>query len=137
MKLPSLFPAGLFAGGILLSICVPRFAAFAPRSILCAAVLFLLFGFFALRRRSIVVAVLLAAGAWISLGLAASVLERASVAPNLAGSLIESGKLDAGTPLRWRGRLRADPLQVPWGTRYEIDLAEVESAAGVTPITGG
>ena len=39
--------------------------------------------------------------------------------------------------MRWRGRLRGDPLQLPWGTRYEIDLDEVESSAGVTPVTGG
>ena len=69
--------------------------------------------------------------------MAASNLERASVPPNLAGTLIESGKLDAGTALRWRGRLRSDPLQLPWGMRYEINLDEVESSAGVTPVAGG
>src|SRR5579872_399849 len=141
MKLPSLFPAGLFAGGILLSLSASvsahRLAAVAPRWILCVTLVFLLLGFLALRRRRIVTAVVLAACAWVSLGLAASVLERASVAPNLAGTLIESGKLDAGTPLRWRGRLRGDPLEVPWGTRYEIDLEEVESADGITPVAGG
>jgi competence protein ComEC len=51
--------------------------------------------------------------------------------------LIETGKLDATTALRWRGRLRSDPLQLPWGKRYEIDLDEVESPAGVTPVSGG
>src|SRR5258708_27331919 len=37
-------------------------------------------------------------------------------------SLIEAGKLDSSVALRWRGRLRADPLALPWGTRYEINL---------------
>jgi competence protein ComEC len=45
--------------------------------------------------------------------------------------------MDAGTALRWRGRLRGDPLQLPWGMRYEIDLEEVESARGITPVAGG
>jgi len=39
--------------------------------------------------------------------------------------------------LRWRGRLRSDPLPLPWGTRYEINLDEVETSAGVTPVAGG
>src|SRR5258708_28695265 len=56
---------------------------------------------------------------------------------NLASALIESGKLDSSAALRWRGRLRADPLALPWGTRYEINLQEVESASGVTPVSGG
>src|SRR5258708_16968809 len=52
-------------------------------------------------------------------------------------SLIEAGKLDSSVALRWRGRLGGDPLAVPWGTRYEINLQEVESAGGVTPVSGG
>jgi hypothetical protein len=51
--------------------------------------------------------------------------------------LIETGKLDATTALRWRGRLRSDPLPLPWGKRYEIDLDEVESSVGVTAVSGG
>ncbi len=137
MKLPSLFPAGLFAGGILLSIGLRSFAGFSPRVLLCVSFLPLVFGFLALCRNWIFTAALFAACAWVSLGLSASVLERASVAPNLAGTLIESGKLDGGAPLRWRGRLRGDPLEVPWGTRYEIELDEVESSEGVTPVAGG
>jgi len=137
MKLPSLFPAGFFAGGILLSIELKKFASLSPRIIIFAALLFLLLGYISLRRNSMLVAALFAAGAWLSLGAGASLLERTSVPSNLAGTLIESGELDAGTALRWRGRLRGDPLQLPWGMRYEIDLEQVESAAGITPIAGG
>lgn len=137
MKLPSLFPVAFFAGGILLSIDQKNFAPPSPRIIIFAALLFLLFGYIALRRNWIFAAAPFAAGAWLSLGMAASHLERAAVPPNLASTLIESGKLDAETALRWRGRLRADPLQLPWGTRYEINLEEVESSAGATPVAGG
>ncbi len=137
MKLPSLFHVAFFAGGILLSIELKKSALLSPRIIIFAALLFLLFGYIALRRNWILAAALFAAGAWLSLGMAASHLERASIPSNLASTLIESGKLDAETALRWRGRLRGDPLQLPWGMRYEIDLDEVESSAGVTPVAGG
>jgi competence protein ComEC len=137
MKLPSLFPVALFAGGILLSIELKSLAMPSPRFYILAALVLLLIGYVLLRQNWILPAALFAAGAWLSLGIAASNLERASVSPNLAGTLIESGKLDAETALRWRGRLRSDPLQLPWGMRYEIDLDEVESSAGVTPIAGG
>ena len=114
MKLPSLFPVALFAGGILLSIELKKFALLGPRIFIFAALLFLLFGYIALRRNWIFPATLFAAGAWLSLGMAASNLERASVPPNLASTLIESGKLDAGTALRWRGTpaRRSAPIAV-------------------------
>lgn len=137
MKLPSLFPAALFAGGILLSLELKNFALASPRFYVPAAFVLLLSGYLFLRQNWIFVATLAAAGAWLMLGVAASNLERASVPPNLAGTLIESGKLDAGTALRWRGRLRSDPLQLPWGVRYEIDLDEVESFAGIMLVSGG
>src|ERR1700674_1065477 len=137
MKLPSLFPVALFAGGILLSIELKTFALPSPRSCIFAVLLFLLFGYIALRKNWILAAALFAAGAWLSLGTAASNLERASLPPNLASTLIETGKLDAETALRWRGRLQGDPLQLPWGMRYEINLEEVETSAGVTPVAGG
>src|SRR5579864_4640523 len=137
MKLPSLFPVAFFAGGILLSIELKKSALLSPRIIVIAAILFLLFGYISLRQNWILAAALFGAGAWLSLGMAASHLERASVPSNLASTLIESGKLDAETALRWRGRLRGDPLQLPWGMRYEINLDEVESSAGITPVAGG
>ena len=137
MKLPSLFPVGLFAGGILLAIELKNFALVSPRFYVVAALALLIAGYILLRTNWIYVAALCAAGAWLVLGVAASNLERASIPPNLGSTLIESGKLDAATALRWRGRLRSDPLQLPWGMRYEIDLDEVESSAGVTPVSDG
>ncbi|HEX3372368.1 MAG TPA: DNA internalization-related competence protein ComEC/Rec2 [Candidatus Acidoferrales bacterium] len=101
------------------------------------ALLFLLLGFVLLRQNWIFVAAACGAGAWLLLGITAYSLERASVPPNLASTLIESGQLDSSTALRWRGTLRSDPLQLPWGKRYEIALDEVESAQGVTRVTGG
>lgn len=90
-----------------------------------------------LYRRLIVTAAIFGVAAWLLLGFAAANFERASVPPNLASTLIETGKLDTSVALRWRGRLRSDPLQLPWGTRYEIALERVESSTGITPVTGG
>jgi competence protein ComEC len=137
MKLPSLFPVALFAGGILLSIELKNFAFPNPRFCVLAACVLLFTGCILLRQNWILTAALFAAGAWLTLGMAATKLERASVPTNLASTLIEFGKLDAETALRWGGRLRSDPLPLPWGRRYEIDLDQVESSAGVTPVAGG
>jgi Domain of unknown function (DUF4131) len=137
MKLPSLFPVACFAGGILLSGMSASYPHWTPRVCILAALILLLCAYVLLRVNWLWTAAALAAGAWICLGSAAATLERASVSPNLASTLIEAGKLDASAPLRWRGRLRSDPLQLPWGTRYELVLDHVESSAGVTPVTGG
>jgi len=137
MRLPSLFPVAFFAGGIFLSIELKWIALLSHRNFIFAALLFLLIGYISLRRNWILAAVVFAAGVWLSVGIAASNLERISAPTNLAGTLIESGELDSGTALRWRGRLRGDPLQLPWGARYEINLEEVEASDGVTPVAGG
>ena len=137
MKLPALFPVVFFAGGILLSALLIGHPAFPSRISILAIVVFSLCGWIALRRNWILPAALFAACAWLWLGVLAAQLERVSAPPNLASALIESGELDSSTPLRWRGRLRNDPLDLPWGKRYEINLEEVDYAAGVKPVTGG
>jgi len=137
MKLPSLFPVTFFAGGILLAIESKNFTSLSLRTLIVTALLLLALGIIALRRNWILTAACFAAGAWLFLGISAIGLERVSAPANLASTLIESGKLDSGTALRWRGKLRGDPLLLPWGVRYEINLEEVESSSGVTPVAGG
>ncbi len=138
MKLPSLFPVVCFAGGILLSgtlanrvhvppanciLLLPRSFCF-WHSFCCAGDGFSLQRFSERQRGC----------AW---ALRLRTWSELPSLPNLASTLIETGKLDGSAALRWRGRLRSDPLDLPWGTRYEIALEEVESSAGVTPVTGG
>jgi competence protein ComEC len=137
MKLPSLFPVACFAGGILLSGGLASYLHSTPRTLILVTIAFLICAFILISRRLILAAAIVGAGAWIFLGAAAANLERSTVPVNLASTLMESGKLDASATLRWHGRLRSDPLKLPWGTRYEIALNSVESAAGVTPVTGG
>jgi competence protein ComEC len=137
MKLPSLLPVVCFAGGILVSGNLVAYLRLTPRICILATLVVLLFAYVLLQGRWILTAAILGAGAWMCLGVAAATLERASVSPNLASTLIDTGKLDASTAFRWRGHLRGDPLRLPWGMRYEIALDQVESGAGVTPVTGG
>jgi competence protein ComEC len=137
MKLPSLLPVTFLAGGILLSIRLPEHSSIAPRVYLVTTALLLVAGLVALCRDWIVPAAIFGACAWASLGFAASSLERVSAPSNLASALLESGKPNGSTALRWQGRLRSDPLELPWGIRYEIDLDQVGAAGGGTPVSGG
>jgi competence protein ComEC len=137
MKLPSFWPVACFAGGILLFGKLAANSHLPPRLFLAAAAFLLLAGFVALRKSWLLASGAAAVAAWMFLGFAAAGLERISIPSNLASVLVESGKLDSSVALRWRGRLRLDPLQLPWGTRYEINLDEVESSAGASPVSGG
>ena len=137
MKLPSLWPVGCFAGGILLSSKLAGRLYLTPRLFLLVAASLLISGFVLLYKNWPLPAGIVATAAWLCLGCAAAGLERISIPTNLASSLIDAGKLDSSVALRWRGRLRVDPLALPWGTRYEINLEGVETAAGIMPVSGG
>jgi len=137
MKLPSLFPVTFLVGGVLLSARLQAYSLASLRLCIIASALLLAVGFVLLRRNRVVSALVFAAFAWAVLGFAAANLERTSAPTNLAGPLIESGRLDGNTALRWRGRLRGDPLELPWGVRYELNLEAVETPGGAAPVAGG
>jgi competence protein ComEC len=137
VRLPSIWPVVCFAGGVLLSGKLASRLHLMPRVLLVVAASLLVVGFLALHKNWILPAGIVATAAWLCLGCAGASLERISVPDNLASSLIEFGRLDSSVALRWRGRLRADPLELPWGTRYEVQLDEVETATEVLPVSGG
>ncbi|MGH9714269.1 MAG: ComEC/Rec2 family competence protein [Candidatus Acidiferrales bacterium] len=74
---------------------------------------------------------------WLAIGGLTISLERAAVPANHVTRLIASGRIDMSEALRWGGRLREDPLFLPWGQRYEIALEQVEIAGVTTPVSGG
>ncbi len=78
-----------------------------------------------------------ALAAWLAIGGLAANFERASMPSDHVSRLISSGRLDMSEPLRWQGRLREDPMALPWGWRYEVDLDQVEAPGGVVPLRGG
>ncbi len=88
-------------------------------------------------RRQIAAASICALAAWIALGSLASGIERAIVPANHVTRLIAENRIDFTEPLRWRGRLREDPLVMPWGRRYEIDVEQLEAAGQILSVRGG
>lgn len=141
MKLPSLPIVAAFAGGILLAgVVLTHFPAQIAARIwflLAFACLGVAAAALATRRGRVWLAWVGAVAAWLALGGAAATLERAAVRANLASHLVDAGQLDPKQPLRWTGRLRQDPVRLPWGLRYEIGLEEVEVGGVEIPVQGG
>jgi competence protein ComEC len=133
MKLPAVWLAASFAAGIGLAFRWPetptRFAILAAVAIVVAGV--------ALAFRSRAVAWVVVLGAWFALGGLAVSVERAIVPANQVTKLIAAGTIDPSIPLRWRGRLRENPIYLPWGRRIEIDLEQVEIEDQQIPVSGG
>lgn len=133
MKIPALWMATALAAGIALSL-----RAVLPVSIcVVAAALCIGLASLALWQRRAETAWVLALLAWAAVGLTATSMQRASVKANGVGTLIAQGRLDTSVPLRWQGRLRADPADRPWGREYLIDLEQVEQAGATTSVRGG
>jgi beta-lactamase superfamily II metal-dependent hydrolase len=75
--------------------------------------------------------------AWTAIGGLAASVERATVPANHIARLNAAGRGDTGIALRWRPLLREDPLTLPWGQRFEIDLEQVEAAGAALNTSGG
>jgi competence protein ComEC len=133
MKLPGLYVLPTFCVGILLAAWHPfsggAVAACACLLFVCAAI--------AWRARASLVALLLVSLGWASLGALALAVEHHQRPNDLASDLVQSGKLDASQPLRWRGVLREDPETLPWGMRFDVDLDEVETFGQGLAVHGG
>jgi len=133
MKLPVLWIVAAFAAGAAVSNRWPE-----PLHLWLAAALgaIVLSGILLWRAR-VALAWTFALAAWIALGGLAAGIEHAAVPANHVTRLIAAGRLDTSQPLRWRGRLREDPMALPWGRRYQIDLEQVEVAGSYVPASGG
>ncbi len=138
MKLPALWILAAFAAGTWVAELWPGspklWAVVAASGILIGGIL--VAGFW-LWRDSVAVAWVFALVAWAAIGGLAASVERATVPGNHIARLIATGRVDPGIALRWRGRLREDPLTLPWGQRFEIDLEQVEAAGAALSTSGG
>jgi competence protein ComEC len=134
MKLPALWLALAFGGGIAAqhAISARPWPWLATAAVTIAVGLLLL-----LIRRSLWLAGILALAAWFALGGLALELQVNAVAPNDVANMIENGKLDVSQPLRWRGVLRSDAEELPWGRRYTIDLQSVGFGGTQFSVRGG
>jgi competence protein ComEC len=133
MKLPALWFLAAFAAGIGIESRWPG----SPKFWIASATAGVLIGAILVWRGFVPAAWLCALAAWLALGGFASGLEQVLIPSNHISRLIATDRIDTGVPLRWRGRLREDPLVLPWGRRYQIDLEQVESSGAAVPVTGG
>ena len=133
MKLPALLIATAFATGIGITARWPAtpklWAIAAAATIIAAGVL--------AWRNILTAAWAIALITWLSIGGLALSVERAAVPSNHVTRLIAAGQIDTSDALRWRGRLREDPILLPWGIRYEIALEEVDIAGAPISVSGG
>lgn len=136
MKFPALAIVFLFATGILVGGLFAPTLPHATGAILAASFLLLALGV-ALLRKHVALAWIASLLAWCLLGAAAIHIERLHVPSDQVTRLVTENRLELAEPLRWRGQLRSDPLRLPWGIRYDIDLDEVQSAATWIPVSGG
>src|SRR5690348_11223559 len=137
MKLPALLIAMFVAAGVL---AAPPIAAHLPHGLglsLGIALSLILAGILLLELRQGHLAWSASLLAWFFLAAAAAQIERIAIPANPVTKLAASGQLDLEEPLRWRGILRADPLRLPWGIRYDIDLEQVQTAGAWRAVQGG
>jgi len=145
MKLPTLWVSAAFAGGVVCGLAlkvacdvafVSRWLA-SPKLLLTVVVIAIALGGTLLWRKRVAGAWTMALIAWVAMGALAIGVERTAIPANHVARLISQGRIDTSEPLRWRGRLREDPVAFPWGQRYEIELENVEVAGAPLLVSGG
>ena len=132
-----MIPLFWMAAALALGIALGDRMLVAPLAWLAFALVAVLAGLLLARRRRHWPAFALALTAWCLVGVAASTCRRAARAPTRVDLLVRHGDLDLSEPLRWRGRLRDDPLRMPWGWSYVIGLQSVEVQGKIIPVSGG
>ncbi|HEY6444332.1 MAG TPA: ComEC/Rec2 family competence protein [Candidatus Acidoferrales bacterium] len=133
MKLPLVWIVAAFASGVE----IEKWSPGPVRLWVAMAVLSLVAAGLFIWWRRLTTAWALALVAWLAIGVVAFGVERAAIPPNHVTRLITAGRLDTTEPLRWQGRLREDPMALPWGRRYEMNLEQVEIAGSLLPVSGG
>lgn len=74
---------------------------------------------------------------WLILGVMGVVIGNQPRPADHVLSLVEAGRLELKTPLRWHGHLRDEPARLPWGYGYEIELTGVEFQGSLAHARGG
>jgi competence protein ComEC len=141
MKLPAVAIAAAFACGIALGLC-PPLATFAPShsflagGFILAAVLIaagmLLTGF-----RQLALGASLSMMSWTLLSILSAGIAQQPLPPDHVVTLLDAGRLDLHSPLRWRGTLRDEPARLPWGFGCELELSGVDVEGTTTAARGG
>jgi competence protein ComEC len=141
MRLPAVAIAALFACGVVLG----QTSWFAER--VCSHV-YLTFGFASVSLLICAGLVLAKTGrlfpaatlsnlSWILLGALGAGIANQPRPEDYILSVVEAGRVELKTPLRWHGRLRDEPARLPWGYGYEVGLTGVEYEGSLVPARGG
>jgi competence protein ComEC len=134
MRFPILWIAAAFAAGIGLSCILPA-TSLSQWLFLCAVVLGAALGL--LRAGWLRAAWGVSLTLWMALGAASFRLQALEVPAHHVTRLLGNGQFDDTQALRWQGTLRSDPVRLPYGLRYEMELSGVEIAGRAQPVTGG
>lgn len=141
MKVPAVAIVAIFACGIALGLCLPVASPDHSAAILAicfsAAALLIFAGIFFTKLGRLVLATMASLLSWTLLGVLGAFLGLQPRPANHVLTLMETGRLDLQTPLRWHGRLRDEPSSLPWGYGYEIELSSVEYRGEVLATRGG
>jgi competence protein ComEC len=126
VKLPAVAITAAFACGVALGLWSP-IARLATSHVslvsgfLCAIFLVLV-ALILLNRARMAAAAVVSCVSWLLLGTLGAWISEHPLPPSHVICLIESGRIDLHTPLRWRGTLRDEPTKLPWGSGLEIEL---------------
>ena len=137
MKFPALALAAFLASGIVADRLIATGFPQSARPFMLASAVLVASGFALLMLRRNTLAWAISLLAWCALGVTAARIEGMAVPADHITSLLARNVLNLDEPLRWRGTLRLDPLELPWGLRYQLDLEAVQSAGAWTPVSGG
>lgn len=141
MRLPAVAVTAAFSCGIALGLhplvsqnssCINLLG-----SSFIAAAVFILSGFFLVRIGQIFPAAAASCLSWVLLGFAGVLAAEQPRPAEHVVSLVEQGRIDLKTPLRWHGHLRDEPARLPWGYGYEIELTGVDFQGTLQPARGG
>ena len=141
MKLPAVAITAAFACGIAFGLCPPIARLATSRFLLAAGFLAAAFllaaGTLLLKRARLGEAAVVSAVSWILLGVLGAWISEQPLPQSHITTLIEAGRIDLHTPLRWRGTLHDEPTKLPWGYGLEIELASVDYANTQLTALGG
>jgi competence protein ComEC len=141
VRLPAVAFAALFACGVVLGQAqwfVQRVSShvYLPIGFVAAAIL-ICAGIFLARIGRLFPAAVVSVLSWVMLGVLGAGVATQPRPADYVLSLVEAGRVDLKTPLRWHGRLRDEPARLPWGYGYEIELKGVEYEGSLVPARGG
>src|ERR1700687_1265719 len=130
MKLPAVAIAAAFACGVALGLWPPVVRLATSHFWLAvgffAAAFLVVVGVLLLNRMRVGEAAVISGASWMLLGVLGAWISERPLPSTHVVNLIENGRIDLRTPLRWHGTLRDEPTKLPWGYGLEVELAGVE-----------